>query len=139
MTDEKDELEVFFEGEKHDEISTEVEQVETKVETETETEVKAEEVDESATTADNVQKSVPQAALLDERRKRQHLEEENETLRKQIPQSEEAPDPYDDIDAYNVFMRNKWQTEQNMAMDARRRENLDKSRSAMLETAGDYD
>ena len=140
MVDEKDDLEVFFEGEEHEEISTEVEKVETKVESETETEVKAEESKpESAPTAEHEQKSIPLAALQDERRKRQHLEEEVEALRKQVPQSDEAPDPYDDIDAYDTFRRNQWQREQNMAMDRQRRNDLDVSRSKMLEQHNDYD
>ena len=140
MVDEKDDLEVFFEGEEHEEISTEVEKVESKVESEAETEAKTEEsVTEPAPTAEHEQKSIPLAALQDERRKRQHLEEEVEALRKQVPQSDEAPDPYDDIDAYDTFRRNQWQREQNMAMDRQRRNDLDVSRSKMLEQHNDYD
>ena len=139
MTDEKDELETFFEGEEHEEISTEVEKTEVKeVETVAEAE-KSEEVIEPAPTAEHEQKSVPLAALQDERRKRQHLSEEIEALRKQIPQSKEAPDPYDDIDVYDAFKRNQWQQEQNRVMDKKRREDLDLSRSHMLEQHQDYD
>lgn len=137
MTDEKDELEVFFEGEDHPEISTEVEEVEAKVEEESEQETETE--TESETTAEEKPTLVPIAALHDERRKAQQYKEENETLRNQIPKTDEAPDPYEDIEAYNAYMRKQWDDERNEEVRRQRVENLDKSRGQMLEQHDDYD
>lgn len=141
MTDEKDELEMFFEGEEHDEISTEKPVDEpAKVETETEQEAET----ESETTSEEKSTSVPEgyapiAALQDERRKAQQFREEAEALRAKLPQTEEAPDPYEDIDKYNEFMRQKWEREQFEIQEQKRIEDLDKSRSKMLEQHTDYD
>lgn len=144
MVDEVSEEEALFEDEVHEEISLEPE-----VEAETneapiegekpvETEVEA----ESEPPADEQVKeptSVPLAALKDERQKRQHLEDEVSNLRKQLPTNDEAPSPYEDIDAYDAFKRNQWQKEQNTAMEQQRNARINESRSKMLETNADYD
>jgi hypothetical protein len=146
MTDEKDELETFFEGEDHP-ISTEPEQATeqtpkpdqpAKVE-QAEGEPESEPEVESETTSEEKPTLVPIAALHDERRKAQQAREEAERLRQQIPVKDEAPDPYEDIDAYNEYMRQKWEKEQLMHQDQIRRQNLDASRSRMLEQHEDYD
>lgn len=83
-------------------------------------------------------KLVHVAAVHDVRRKNAVLQEENEALRKRIPKTEEAPDPVDDIDAYDTFKKNQWQQEQRAEQDTMTRERLDKSRSQMLEQHNDY-
>lgn len=140
MTDEKDkdELEVFFDGEEHDEISTDkpVEEP-AKVETETEPE-KATET-EPETTTEEKPTLVPIAALHDERRKAQQLKGEVEALRSQLPQPDEAPDPYEDINKYNAYLRGQWEKEQFEKQEQKRIEFLGQSRSKMLESHQDYD
>ena len=134
-------LDGFFEGEEHDEISTEVESEPAKVETESE-DAKPEgeeEAEAKSETTTEEPKTAPMAAVLDERHKRQQLERENEALRAQIPKSKEAPDPYDDIDAYNAFMKREWEQEQYETQTKQRRERIDKLRAKMLETQDDFD
>lgn len=130
-----DDVENLFEGTEESEEKTE-ETEDTKGETETED--KTEETEESAPPAEE-EKLVPKAALHDERRRRQQAEEEAEKLRKLLPETDEAPDPYEDIDAYNDYMRCKWEKEQKVKQDEITRERLEKSRSKMLETATDYE
>jgi len=148
MTDEKDELEVYFEGEDHP-ISTEPEaQVEQKEETVETTQVESEQTPEpepdpvSEPTAEKP--SVPEgyapiAALQDERRKAQQAREEAEMLRRQVPVNDEAPDPYEDIDKYNAYIRNQTEQEIYQRMEQQRLQNLEFSRSKMLEQHQDYD
>lgn len=139
MTDENEQLETFFEGEDHP-ISTEPEKdVETVETTQVEAESEIETETAAETTAAEKPTLVPIAALHDERRKAQQLKEENKALRNQIPEKNEAPDPYEDIDAYNAYMRKQWEDERNAATMRTRRENLDRSRSEMLEQHQDYD
>lgn len=145
MTDEVSKEEELFEGEEH-EISTEVEQsietekpVENEIDTEGEKPVETEVETESEPPADKEPTSVPIAALKDERQKRQQLEDEVNNLRKQLPTNDEAPDPYEDIDVYNTYMRNQWQQEQNVAQEQQRNARINESRSKMLETHADYD
>ena len=149
MTDnqevEQDDLESFFEGEEHPittEPEKEPEQDEpAKVEAEPEPEQETEQEPETAseTTSDEKPTLVPIAALHDERRKAQQAREEAEMLRKQVPVQDEAPDPYEDIDKYNAYMRQQWEREQFAKQDQQRRQNLDQSRSKMLETHQDYE
>jgi len=134
--------EELFVDEEHAEISTEIkaEDAEKKVDTDDKTAVSDEAKDESKTDIqDDKPTSVPLAALQDERRKRQALEDEVTNLRGQIPKSDEAPDPYEDIDAYNAYMRNKWEQENQASQAAVRNQRINKSRSKMLETVADYD
>jgi len=79
------------------------------------------------------------AALQDERHKRQQYEKEIEQLRSQLPKSDEAPDPYEDIDAYDAYKRSKWEQEQNTKQEQQRNARINESRSKMLETHEDYD
>lgn len=81
---------------------------------------------------------VPIAALQDERRKAQLLKEEVSQLKSQIPQPSEAPDPEENIDAYNAWMRNQWEQEQIDAQSAKFATLVEESRSAMLEKHDDY-
>jgi len=77
--------------------------------------------------------SVPKQALLDERRKRQALEAELASLRKQSGQKDEnAPDPLEDPEGYEKYLRSKWESE-------RFTEVTNKSRERMLETHVDYE
>ena len=147
MTDEKDELEVYFEGEEHP-ISTEPEaQPEPKTEEADEpTQVETEqETVQSEPTAETTQvQSVPEgyapiAALQDERRKAQQAREEAEMLRRQIPVKDEAPDPYEDLDKYNAYIRSQVEQEFMFRQEQQRRQHLDASRSKMLEQHSDYD
>ena len=142
MTDEKDELETFFEGEEHP-ISTEPETQEVPeqdepAKVEPEPEVEASET-ASETTTDEKPTLVPIAALHDERRKAQQAREEAERLRQQIPVKDEAPDPYEDIEAYNQFQRQQWERELQMKQEQQRRHSIDVSRSKMLEQHQDYE
>jgi len=88
--------------------------------------------------SDQKPKSVPIAALLDERRKAQQYKEEVEQLRKQIPQPDEAPDPYEDLDAYKEWVRNEAIREINEAKQAEQAELIEQSRSEMMEKYEDY-
>ncbi len=87
---------------------------------------------------DEKPQTAPIAALMDERRKAQRLRQENEELRKQIPVSNEAPDPYDDIDTYNAFMRKQWESESYEAQEKVRLDNIETSRGQMLEKHTDF-
>ena len=146
MTDEKDELEVYFEGEEHP-ISTEPEAVKEPVPEETvestQVEEPAPEPVQSEPTAESTP-SVPEgyapiAALQDERRKAQQAREEAEMLRRQVPVKDEAPDPYEDLDKYNAYIRSQVEQEFFLRQEQQRRQHLDASRSKMLEQHGDYD
>lgn len=141
MTDETNELEnddldEFFGGQEETEVESEVAE-EPKGETE-ETEAEAKEEPETEPPSDKEPTLVPIAAVLDERRKAQQLKEELEELRKQVPQKDEAPDPYDDPEAYLAYHKSKWQQEQYMEQERATRERLEDSRSQMLAKADDY-
>jgi len=145
MTDEKDELEVYFEGEDHP-ISTEPETVSEESDEPTQVENEQETVPDSEPTAETTQEvpSVPEgyapiAALQDERRKAQQAREEAEMLRRQVPIKDEAPDPYEDIDAYNAYIRNKTEQEIYQKLEQQRIKNIEESRMKMLEKYQDYD
>jgi hypothetical protein len=129
--EEVENIDGLFEGD--DEETTEVEtEVEAKVEepsTEEPTEPTTEEQD----------KRVPIAALLDERSKRQALEDKVSDLESRIPVVNEEPDPIIDPEDYKKYVRQ--QVESDIAKD-----NADKwtakveaSRSTMLETEADYE
>lgn len=144
MTDEAIDTDVdnLFEGEETAEIQTEVQtdvaETEPKGETPEETPETEPETPESEPPSDEKPQLVPKAAVLDERRKRQQLEEENRALREQIPQSDEAPDPYEDLDAYNEYMHKQWEKAAYEKQERQRFENIDKSRSIMLEQHDDF-
>ncbi len=132
---EEEKEEELFPEEETSEIKTEVEleeksSEETKEATEENKEEKVEEKPEI--------KTVPIAAFHDKKRQVDILKEENAQLRTQIPESSEAPDPFEDIDKYNEYMRNKVlkevKDEQNRAYLIR----LDKSRDQMAEKKFDY-
>jgi len=132
----------LFESEESEEIQVEVEPVaEPPTEGETvgtkdKTEVEADK--ESEPPAEKEPTLVPIAALHDVRRKAKQLKEENEELRSQIPKDDEAPDPYDDIDAYDAYNRDKWQQEQNAEQSRVTGERLEISRNNMLQQHDDY-
>ena len=93
MTDEAqgESLDELFE-EETPEVTEETSQVE---ETTTET------VEEAEPTSEKEEaKLVPVAALQDERHKRQQLESRLQELEKQLPKTDEAPDPITDPDEY---------------------------------------
>lgn len=133
---EHDELDEFFGDQEETEVEPEVAE-EPKGETE-EPEAEAEEEPETEPPSDKEPTLVPIAAVLDERRKAQQLKEELEELRKQVPQKDEAPDPYDDPEAYLAYHKSKWQQEQYMEQERATRERLEDSRSQMLAKADDY-
>lgn len=81
---------------------------------------------------------VPIAALHDERRKAQQYKAENETLKKQIPKSDEEPDVLDDPEAWKDFQRTKIEKEHIVAQQAEFTERFETSRSVMLEKHDDY-
>lgn len=84
--------------------------------------------DSSSETPSEEEGSVPRKALLDERRKRQELEEK---LRELEPADEEAPDPTDDPEGYEKYLRTKWEREQ-------WQKTANRSRDRMIETHPDY-
>ena len=133
----------FFDGMDETEVA-ETEAIDVKpeptVETETEVEAKAEtEETEIAPTAKKDTSLVPKAAMLDERRKRQLLQEENDRLRGQLPEQENDVDFYESEQAdYDQNLRNKWESEMREQQQRVQSENLNKSRSAMLEQHDDY-
>lgn len=143
MTDEVSSEEALFEDEEH-EISTDVEETQT-AEIESEVKGETEEVTEKVvdteteTPADKEPKSVPLAALEDERRKRQALESEVNNLREKLPKSDEAPDPFEDIDAYDAHKKAEWEKNLNTEQANVRNAKINESRSKMLETVVDYD
>ena len=76
---------------------------------------------------------VPRAALQDERRKRQALEERIKSLQDQYgTQDDNAPDPVDDPEGYRKFVKAQAQNEL-------RTELADTSRANMLEAHADYE
>lgn len=138
----------FFEGEETPEIATEVAETETVIEGEVITKGETEEVagevkpaneeTEPVPPADKEPTLVPIAALHDERRKAQQAKEEIDRLRSQIPNNDEAPDPYEDIDAYNTFMRGKWDNEQSVKQESARKTRIETARGKMLEQHTDF-
>lgn len=85
--------------------------------------------DSAPETPSGEDQSVPRQALLDERRKRQEAEER---LRQLEPADEEAPDPTDDPEGHERYLRAKWEREQ-------WQERATKSRDRMLEKQPDYE
>lgn len=68
-------------------------------------------------------------AMEDERRKRQELEER---LKQLEPPDEEAPDPVDDPEGYEKYLRGKWEKEQ-------WQKTVNRSRERMIEKHPDYE
>lgn len=90
----------------------------------------SEETEESESeTPSEEEGSVPRKALLDERRKRQELEEQ---VRQLEPADEEAPDPTDDPEGYEKYLRQKWEREQ-------WQKTANRSRERMIESHPDYE
>lgn len=131
MTDEAqgESLDELFE-EETPEVTEETSQVE---ETTTET------VEEAEPTSEKEEaKLVPVAALQDERHKRQQLESRLQELEKQLPKSEEAPDPITEPEEYESYIRNKVEKEYEDRAAAEYKEKVEASRSQMLEAETDY-
>lgn len=76
--------------------------------------------------------SVPRRALIDERRKRQDLEKQVQELRQKHEPDEEAPDPTDDPEGYEKYLRAKWEKEQ-------WEKTANRSREKAMETHPDYE
>ena len=140
MSDDDQELDEFFEvddSEEVEESETTAEEAETEVETEVETEEEAE--SETASEEETDSKSIPMPAYMEEKRKRQELEKRLAELEPLIPkQEEEAPDPYDDIDAYNEFMRKKWEREQEESQRQETVRRIEEKRQKLLEQHDDF-
>ena len=140
MTDGITQEEALFVNEEHD-YSTEVES-EAKVEDqqvekpENEEAVDKEDVEK---TEPDSPSTVPMAALQDERHKRQQLSEENERLRSQIPKSDEAPDPYTNIDDYDAYKKAEWEKDLNAKQANERNQRIEQSPTDMLQSHEDYD
>ena len=94
--------------------------------------------EDAETPADKEPTLVPIAALQDERRKAKLLKEEIETLKLKVPELDEAPDPEEDLEAYNAYMRNQWEQEQFEEQSKVFIEKAEASRSVMLEKYDDY-
>lgn len=139
---EDNELDDFFKGETEAEV-----EVETEVETETEvtetmaeeTESEEEEVVSETASEEEVQKNIPMAAYMEEKRKRQELAEKVAKLEALLPKEEEtAPDPYEDLEGYNTFMRKQWEREQTESQRKKHIERIEKDREAFLEKYDDF-
>lgn len=146
MSEEDVELKAFF-GEDKAEAESEHEvdnEPETKVEDSPATTAEAEQPvpsePEKKESKDSKDALVPKAALLDERRKRQALEDRLEKLEKLVPkQEDEAPDPYRDLDKYNEFQRKKWEREQIDNSRKDRMSKIEKRRTELLEQNPDFE
>ena len=131
MTDEAqgESLDELFE-EETPEVTEETSQVE---ETTTET------VEDAEPTSEKEEaKLVPIAALQDERHKRQQLETRLQEIEKQLPKTDEAPDPITEPDEYESYIRNKVEKEYEDRAAAEYKEKVEASRSQMLEAETDY-
>lgn len=138
-------LDSYFKPESEDEVvgeEVEAEQAETEPnEPEDEDESKGEQdesedqtedEDETATPAEE-NRTVPIAALTDERRKRQAIEEELRQIRQQYaPPEPEAPDPVEDPDGYKAYVKNQAEAEMILGR-------IEQSRQRMLESTPDYE
>lgn len=142
MTDEviDTNVDTLFEGEDLPEIKTEPE-VEPEVE-EGESTGEHEEDDSSLSETppdDEKPKLIPIAAVLDERRKRQLLRDENKRLRDQLPKNDsDIPDPNEDLEGYNAYLKRQWETESLEKQEEERFRKIDISRTTMLEQHGDF-
>lgn len=88
--------------------------------------------EDAAPPAEEDPKTVPVAALIDERRKARALQEELEKLKNQYAfDDENAPDPTAEPESYKAYVRNQIRQEE---MDTR----IVTSRSSMLEKHNDY-
>lgn len=141
MANEDLDLNDVFDDEPKAEEETEQSEVETETEDvkgEEETSETEEETEEAEPPSAQEPTLVPIAALKDERRKAQDLKEEVKSLKSQIPQADSAPDPYDDLEGYNEFMRNQWEQEQIQKQTAEFAEIVEDSRKVMLENHEDF-
>lgn len=112
-----------------DKGETETEETETDTDSQADTET---EETESETPSEE-DKTVPRRALIDERRKRQELEEKLERMRQEHGEREEdAPDPTDDPEGYKKYLRAQWEKEQWEKTATR-------SRDRMMEQHADYE
>jgi hypothetical protein len=93
--------------------------------------------DETATPAEP--KSVPLAALLDERRKAQQLKAELEDIKRKLPPQTKEPDMYEDPEGYKAWIKAEARREFEEAEKKRWEETVEISRSAMLEKHDDYE
>jgi len=95
--------------------------------------------EDSAPPAEKIPKSIPIAALHDERRKVKQLREENETLRQQIPKADAgAPDRFEDPEGYDSWLKGEWQKEQDAKAHTEYVASVEKSRGDMLSEHEDY-
>jgi len=132
-------IDELFGNESADDVETEESEASEEVESqETEEESSEEPESESETTEDSQSeteelKTVPIAALLDERRKREAAQKKADELAAKLPQEDsEAPDMYDDPEGYKAYVRQ--QVENDLYA-----ERVDRSRSEMLEKHDDYE
>lgn len=95
---------------------------------------------DTAPPAEEAPKSVPIAALHDERRKRKLAEEEADTLRQQLPPGVDTvePDRFDDPEAHDKWLQDSWQRKQDAKAHAAYVASVEDSRSRMLEKHDDF-
>ncbi len=141
---EDDELDGVFEDET-DEVADTAVKEETKVTTDSDDTATAAKDDKTtgdgktAPPAEEAPKSVPIAALHDERRKRKAAEEEAEQLRQQLPQDEaNAPDRFEEPEAYDNWLMDKWQKEQDAKSHKAYVASVEQLRSDMLAKHDDF-
>lgn len=137
------ELDDVFEEET--EVSTETEETTEEENTEGEETAETEETEtaeveesEEEVPATPEPKLVPLAAVQDERRKRQELEQRLQALESKLPKPNDEPDIYEDPDAWKEWNRNQIIEEQNREASRRLETRINESRERMLETAEDF-
>ena len=102
-----------------------------------ETPVKEQETPESPPPGEEEQIMVPIAAVHDLRRKVVSLKQENESLRQYAPKEEE-PDPYEDLEKYKQYVRNKVISEITQGQREQHQAFVEAARQKMFETHPDF-
>lgn len=143
----EEELDELFVDESETDVSRETEEKEdvkgdNPEETEDEAKAETEETKEAEPPSDEKDKEeklVPVAALINERSKRQQLQEENERLKAQAPKPEvPLPDPIDDPDGYERALRAKIEAENIEKEQLAFKVKAEDSISKMMEEHPDY-
>jgi len=128
----ENELDELFESEEEVvDAEVDTEKVETD-DAEIESDTKGAEPEKTETPSVEEPKSIPITAYHEEKNKRQHLEAENKRLQGLIPRTDEAPDYNEDPEAYDRYMREKWNKEQVADQESVWNDRLEKSREASL-------
>lgn len=121
-----------------DETPEETEAPETTETTEVTEETEEVTGEEPAPPADEEPTLVPIAAVHDYRRREKLLKDEISDLKSKVPQTDELPDPYEDLAAYDAAKEKQWEQKQFDKQQAQFKEKLETSKATMLEKHDDY-